>query len=88
MEGEEIFMRMDTQHRHLAMNFHITYMHMLINPSAHQFNISAQFHLLRDMRLPDGLSQEVVWLAELDGNHDAPIHCFIQVIGTIGGHYD
>ena len=38
------------------------------------------------MGLPDGLPQEVVWLAELYGNHDTTMHGLIQVIWTIGGH--
>ncbi len=40
------------------------------------------------MRLPDGLPQQVVGLAELDGNHDPPVHGLVQVVGTVGGHDD
>ena len=35
------------------------------------------------MRLPDGFTQEVVRLSELDGNHDPAVHGLVQVIGTV-----
>ena len=58
---------------------------LLLNKGAHQVNVIGQFHLFRKMRLPDGLSQEVVRLAELDGDHDTTMHRLVKVIGTIGG---
>ena len=30
----------------------------------------------------------MVRLSKLNGNHDPPVHGFIQVIGTVGGHDD
>ena len=38
------------------------------------------------MGFPDSLPQEMVRLAELDGDHDATVHGFIQVVRPIGGH--
>ena len=30
----------------------------------------------------------MVWLSELYGYHDSPVHGFIEVIGTVGRHDD
>lgn len=50
-----------------------------------QVDVTAQLHLFWHVGLPDRLAQDVVGLAELDGNHDPAMHCFVQVIGTVGG---
>ena len=33
------------------------------------------------------LAKKMIRLTELNGNHDPTMHGFIQVIGTVGGHY-
>ena len=53
-----------------------------------QVNVVGHLHLVWNVGLPNGLPQEVVWLAELDGNHDTTVHGLVQVIGPVGGHYD
>ena len=53
-----------------------------------QVSVISQLHLLWDVGLPNGLPQEVVRLTELDGYHDTTVHCFVEVIGSVGGHYD
>ena len=30
----------------------------------------------------------MVWLSELYGYHDSPVHGFIEVVGTVGRHDD
>ena len=53
-----------------------------------QVSVICQLHLLWDVGLPNGLPQEVVRLTELDGYHDTSVHRFVEVIGSVGGHYD
>ena len=54
----------------------------------HQVNVITKLHLLWHVWLPDGLTQQVVWLPELNGYHDPAMHGFIQVIGTVSGQDD
>ena len=51
-------------------------------------DIVGQLHLLWNVVLPDGLTEDMVWLVELYGDHDPTVHGLVKVIRSVGGHDD
>ena len=54
----------------------------------YQVDVVGQLHLLGQVGVPDGLPEEVVGLAELDGDHDATVHGLVEIVGPVGGQDD
>ena len=54
----------------------------------YQVDVLSKCHLFWHVWLPNRFTEKVVWLPELNGNHDSSVHSFIQIIGSVSSQYN